>query len=154
MLLTPRIAQNFYYSGAGQFYMGERDPETGLPICLHAVGNVAEATLSFDIQTEDHRSSQDCARSVDFRNTTEISANMSLTLESLNSDNLALAMYGENETLAAGETTSTIDFKEIGCWYPLSHVGLDPGTAATVGSLTEDEAVSYTHLTLPTILLV
>lgn len=146
MLLTPRIAQNFYYSGAGQFYMGRRDPDTGRPLCLHAVGNVSEATISFDIQTDDHRSSQDCARSVDFRNTTEISANMNLTLESLDSDNLALAMYGENETLAAGDTTLEVDFQEIGCWYPLEHVGLDPATPATIAGLAEDTdfEVDYT----------
>ena len=145
MLLTPRIAQNFYYSGAGQFYMGERG-EDGRPTCLHAVGNVSEATLSFDIQTDDHRSSQDCGRSVDFRNTTEIAANMALTLESLNSDNLALAMYGQNETLAAGTTSENINFQELGCWYPLEHVGLDAATPATVDTLTEDTdfEVDYT----------
>ena len=145
MLLTPRVAQNFYYSGAGQFYMGERGDD-GRPTCLHAVGNVSDAQLSFDIQTDDHRSSQDCARSVDFRNTTEVSANLALTLESLDSRNLALAMYGDRTTEAAGAGTGVVNFQELGCWYPLDFVGLDAGTPATIDGLTEDTdfEVDYT----------
>lgn len=146
MLLTPRIAQNFYYSGAGQFYMGERNPDTGRPVCLHAIGNVSDAQLSFDITSDDHRSSQDCQRSVDFRNTTEVAANLAITLESLDSRNLALAMYGTAETQASGTGTETVDFRELGCWYPLEFVGLDAATPATLGSLVEDQdfEVDYT----------
>lgn len=125
--------------------MGERG-ENGRPTCLHAVGNVSDAQLSFDIQTDDHRSSQDCARSVDFRNTTEVSANLALTLESLDARNLALAMYGDRTTEAAGAGTETVEFQEIGCWYPLEFVGLDAATPAVITGLTEDTdfEVDYT----------
>lgn len=145
-----QIAENFYFRGQGQFYLGRRLP-SGRPECLHAVGNVSEASLAFAVNTTEHQSSQGCTRSTDLTILDSVNGTLNMTLESLDPRNLELAMYGENETLAAGQAaTEEVVVSEIGCWYPVDFVGLTAGTVslthATTSALVEDTdfQVDYT----------
>ena len=59
-------------------------------------------TLGFDVEKFEHKDSQAGTRAIDLTLIQETNATISMTMESLNRENLALALYGTSSLVAGG----------------------------------------------------
>lgn len=122
-----------YLSGQGVFFLGDRDAN-GLPTGLYAVGNVSSAAISLDTTDFEHKESQTGARSVDLTLVQELSATLTVVFESIDRDNLALALFGTGSEVAAASVADEIHAApgdltlEPGGWVRLDNVNVDAGT--------------------------
>lgn len=104
-------AVNEYYSGQGVVMVGRKHPTTGEPMGLRPVGNVPEMRITIGTTVVEHKGSQDGQRATDARLQTEVKVTLSITMESWNSKNLALALRGSGEVLLpAGSVTGETAF--------------------------------------------
>lgn len=99
-MARPQVTSK-YYSGQGIVLMGARGND-GLPTGLLPIGNVPELTINIELTQEDHKESWSGARGIDDTLVTETNVSMSLTVESLDPDNLVLGLNGEKTVTAAG----------------------------------------------------
>jgi hypothetical protein len=90
-----------YASFQGRVYLGKRDAN-GEPIEVRSPGNVAELKLSLKTDVLEHYESQTGQRTLDHRMVKQKSATVKLTIEEFTKENLALALYGNFVTGAAG----------------------------------------------------
>ncbi len=93
-----------YASFQGRVYLGKRDTN-GEPIEVRSPGNVAELKLSLKTDVLEHYESQTGQRTLDHRMVKQKSATVKLTIEEFTKENLALALYGNFVTGAAGTVT-------------------------------------------------
>ena len=93
-----------YASFQGRVYLGKRD-SMGNPIEVRSPGNVAELKLSLKTDVLEHYESQTGQRTLDHRMVKQKSATVNLTIEEFTKENLALALYGNFVTGAAGTVT-------------------------------------------------
>ena len=93
-----------YASFQGRVYLGKRDA-MGNPIEVRSPGNVAELKLSLKTDVLEHYESQTGQRTLDHRMVKQKSATVNLTIEEFTKENLALALYGNFVTGAAGTVT-------------------------------------------------
>ncbi len=93
-----------YASFQGRVFLGKRDAQ-GLPIEVRSPGNVAELKLSLKTDVLEHYESQTGQRSLDHRMIKQKSATVNLTIEEFTKENLALALYGNFLSAAAGTVT-------------------------------------------------
>lgn len=93
-----------YASFQGRVYLGKRDAN-GEPIEVRSPGNVAELKLSLKTDVLEHYESQTGQRTLDHRMVKQKSATVKLTIEEFTKENLALALYGNFVTGAAGTVT-------------------------------------------------
>lgn len=131
---------NYYYSGQGSLYMGDRNSTTGRPEGLIAVGNVPSLEISIEVEKFEHKESETGNRTVDLTIIQEQNATFSMVMESFSSTNLAVAFFGtessvtgaavvgETQTLYASPTSSDNDPSKT----PLDHINLDTLVAVTV----------------------
>lgn len=96
-----------YFSFRGKVYVGERD-ESGNPDGLTHIGNVPEMSLSFAVETLEHKESMSGQDLTDVSITTSKSGEISLTAEELIKETFALALNGTysdvtGATVASGE---------------------------------------------------
>lgn len=113
--------QSTYYSGQGVVLVGTRDAQ-GRPQGLRPVGNVSALKISVDTSTLEHLESQSGVRAIDMRITTSVKANLSMTLENFDRQNLALAFRGDGVLVAAGNVTGQASTFWGGLVMPLGHV--------------------------------
>ena len=111
-----------YFSGQGAILVGDRDAITGLPTGLRPVGNVSEVTISVETTEFEHKESCTGQRGIDITLTQEINVGLNMTLESINKENLALALFGTSSALTAASVTNQSVRGYIGLWSPLAHV--------------------------------
>jgi hypothetical protein len=102
------MAKNHYYSGQGSLLMAERDPVTGNPMGFLPVGNVPELTLNIEVTKYEHKESETGARLVDLVLVQEKKGTFEFKLENLNLDNMAMGLWGEKTSVAAG-TVATLN---------------------------------------------
>lgn len=93
---------NNYYSGQGSLYIAKRDVATGAPLGLIAVGNVPELTIDIEVDKFEHKESESGSRLLDMTVVKEKKGKFKFKLENLNLDNLALGLFGDTATVAAG----------------------------------------------------
>jgi hypothetical protein len=89
------------YRGQGKVWMGTRDA-SGNPQNLRWVGNCPEAKIGLELTTIEHKESWSGQNLTDARMDTEKKASLSLTLESIQKENLQLCFRGSVTTVAAG----------------------------------------------------
>ena len=89
------------YRGQGKVWLGTRD-SNGNPQNLKWVGNCPEAKITLDIQALEHKESWSGQNLTDARMDVEKKATVSLTLESIQKENLALCFRGTISDVAAG----------------------------------------------------
>jgi len=89
------------FRGQGKVFLGLRD-SNGNPQNLRYVGNVPELKFTLDVTTLEHKESWSGQNLTDKRIDTEKKASASMTLESIQKDNLALAFRGTIQTVSAG----------------------------------------------------
>ena len=96
-----------YFSFRGKVYVGERDT-SGNPLGLTHIGNVPELSLSFAVETLEHKESMSGQDLTDVSVTTSKSGEISLTAEELIKETFALALNGTLTEVSSG-TVSTAE---------------------------------------------
>ena len=84
---------NRYFRGQGSVYIGSRSA-TGRPVSLRPVGNVPQLQLSTSKNFTDHIENETGDNRVDLRISTQTMVTATMTLESINKENLMLAFNG------------------------------------------------------------
>lgn len=131
---------NEYYSGQGSILLAEKSPTTGEPMGFIPVGNATALTLGIETSVFQHKESCSGTRGVDKEIVQEIAVNVAMTLESLNKENLALAMYGSSALGTAGTVTDEQTALYLDKWMPLKNIKV---SSVIVG----DDAVPTTTYT-------
>jgi len=137
-----------YYSGQGIVLMASRDA-SGNPTGFTNVGNCSALTIALNTNTVEHRESSTGARGIDLRLTTQVSATVNVTMESFNTENLSLGLYGTSAANAGatvvGETLTaplvlgqTIALANIG----VSALTLTDSTGVTTYAVGTDYAIN------------
>lgn len=113
-----------YFSGQGVVLMGPRVTGVGpsKPGGLFEVGNCSELKLSVNTSTVEHKETTTGARAIDLRLTTEVKANMEVTIENFNAANLSQAMRGHHVSSVAGTVTAEPITGYPGMISPLAHL--------------------------------
>lgn len=110
---------NYYFSGQGSLKMAERDPVTGEPLGFLPLGNIPELTLNIEVSKFEHKESESGARLIDLTLTTEKKGTFEFTVENLSLDNLAMGLWGETVTVAAGSVSvGTPEVVTLGKFVP------------------------------------
>lgn len=120
--------QSNYFSGQGVVLLGTRDPVTGKGKNFVPVGNVSDLKISIATSTIEHKESQSGARGIDLRLTTEVKANMSMSMESFNASNLATALRGASTAVAGATVTDEPAEFAKGKIIALEHIGVSAVT--------------------------
>ena len=89
------------YRGQGKVWMGTRDA-SGNPQNLRWVGNCPEAKIGLELTTIEHKESWSGQNLTDSRLDTEKKASLSLTLESIQKENLQLCFRASIVSVSAG----------------------------------------------------
>lgn len=89
-----------YFSGQGKVFVADRDVN-GNPGVFRDVGNVPSLSVTLETDVLEHKESRTGNRLTDLRLVRERTANVSMTLESFNTKNLMMLLYG---TTVAGST--------------------------------------------------
>lgn len=133
-----------YFSFRGKVYMGTRDA-TGNPAGLTHIGNVPELSLSFAVETMEHKESMSGQDLTDVSITTSKSGEISLTAEELIKETFAIALNGtysdvSGSTIASGEALCSAPV--VGKIYLLAHPDVSAVTLTHGG--TAISATKYT----------
>lgn len=123
-----------YFSGQGVVLMGQRDTSSGVAKAggLFEVGNCSELKLNVNTSTVEHKETTTGSRAIDLRLTTEIKANMEVTIENFNSKNLAQAMRGNFISAVSGTVTDEPIMGYPGMITPLNHIRVSAVVLKTV----------------------
>jgi hypothetical protein len=98
---------NYYYSGQGSLYVAQRNAD-GTPKGFVELGNVPSLELSIEVTKFEHKESQSGSRAVDLTIVQEKNGTFTMNLESITPENLALAFWGANSTVATAALTDII----------------------------------------------
>lgn len=137
-----------YYSGQGVVMIGPRDTAgtSAKPGGLLEVGNVSELKLSVNTSTVEHKETTTGARAIDLRLTTEIKANLMMTIENFSAKNLAQALRGKSAAVTTGTVTAEAVKAYPGFIMPLAHIKVSAVVIKTTGgspvTLTVDDDYS------------
>lgn len=129
-----------YFSFRGKVYVGERDT-SGNPLGLTHIGNVPEMSLSFAVETLEHKESMSGQDLTDVSITTSKSGEISITAEELIKETFALALNGTysdvtGATIASGEALCSAPV--VGKTYLLAHPDVSSVTLTHGGSAIAD----------------
>lgn len=94
------------FSGQGKIYLGMRDPVLGQPQALQWVGDADQLQIKFSASTEDRQESWSGQRLPSVHFITAKKAALSLQLNEFSAVNLALALYGANNSVTTGTVTA------------------------------------------------
>lgn len=102
--MPQHTGQQFYYSGQGNVMIADRDAN-GDPLGFKLMGNICVLTIGAETTAFEHKECITGQRAIDLRIVTEINVTVSLEVESLTADNLALAFFGNQTAVTAGSVT-------------------------------------------------
>lgn len=152
-----------YSLGRGKLYVAKLDTSTGLPDTdgYRDVGNVTDFSISIDIEELLHQSSQRGLRVTDKRVVVSQTMNLSMSLDELSGQNMALFFSGDTQTATnpavAGFTAVVITTSALlGRWYDIVNgsgvraVDLDPSKVVIREAGTPTVLVAGTDYTLDT----
>ena len=95
-----------YFSGQGQVFIAKLLTFFGNPGPYFLSGNVPKFELKPNVERRKHKESQSGNRSVDKVQTTTKSMTLTMTIEDIRKDNMALNLLGKKVTLASGSYTT------------------------------------------------
>jgi hypothetical protein len=140
---------NYYYSGQGSLYVGDRDETTGRPDGLVPIGNVPTLELSIEVTKAEHKESESGSRGIDHTTIQETKGSFSMVLESLSSENLALAFFGDSTTVTgAAVVDEIVPVTTKGVKYLLDHVNLNDAVSPVVENEVPTTLVEDTDYTI------
>lgn len=122
---TPNVEN--YTLGRGSLYWAEFNAETGLYEGERHLGNAPEVTLAANVTRLDHYSSMSGLKAKDKSAVSQISPQISFTLEEFDGDNWMMLVYGTSETVsqaASDEVSFTINTPEKGRYYELGKLSV------------------------------
>lgn len=131
----------YYFSGQGSFYVAERD-SAGLPRNFVDLCNVSAMEISIDITKFEHKESKTGQRAIDLTIIQEKNGTFTMTMENVNTFNLALVMFGTKSVIAgAAVVGELVPIFTNGGRYVLDHMNLD-SLISPVITVTEAVAAS------------
>lgn len=121
-----------YLLGRACVFLSENDATLGTPTCYRPVGNTPNLSVSVDIEELTHRSShcqQFGGAVIDRRLIIQQTLNLSMTLEELNHENVAVFFQGTidnpaNPAVAGFAATIFTSALAINCWYAIDDAGV------------------------------
>lgn len=154
-MTQPAQNQTEYFMGQGMVFIGTKDATTGEPQGLRHLGNVTDLKLSLKTNTLELKEAMTGQRGLAKRLTTEVGASFAATLESLNQENLAIALRGAATTVAGG-TVVKKTFKAFkGSMLKLDHIAIsavsvyDEATGLVAYTAGTDYVVNDNNITIP-----
>jgi hypothetical protein len=134
--MTTADTSSNYLSGQGVLLLATKDGTTGEPNSgFRAVGNVSALSIGNETSEFEHKESQSGARAVDLTLITEISVNVNFTMESLISENLALALKGTAANVAGSTVTGEVVVGYHDLWTPVDRIGISAVTLTNTGGI-------------------
>jgi len=112
---------NQYFSGQGVLMLATRDVD-GKPEGFVPVGNVSALTVGIATTEFKHKESTSGVRGTDLTMIQEIAGTMNITMESLQKDNLALALYGAAATKVGASATAEMVKGYLGKYLALENI--------------------------------
>jgi len=137
------VPESYYYSGQGRLLIGERDPNTGRPLRMYAVGNVSALEIQVAVTTVQHKESMSGDRATDLTLVTEKTPTCNITFESLSLKNLVTAFWGTETAEAAGTVTGETLVLTRGAVVPLANPGVSDLELSLSGGGTLAEEGNY-----------
>jgi|Cruoilmetagenom7_1024161.scaffolds.fasta_scaffold04281_10 hypothetical protein len=138
--MTTAQESSNYLSGQGVLLLATKDGTTGEPNSgFRAVGNVSALTIGNEVTEFEHKESQSGVRAVDITLVTEINVAVSMTMESLISENLAIALKGTAADVTASSVTDVAGVAYHDLWTPLEHINVSTFVLTNTGGI-----VTYT----------
>lgn len=134
-----------YFSGQGSVLMAEKHATTGEPLGFRDVGNITGLELSFETEIFEHTESCTGARGTDLSIVQSITVNATLVLESLDRENLALALYGNSALDSGTSVTDQTVTGYHGLWMPLGHTNITDSTVVVADEAGVSPATTYTE---------
>jgi len=132
-----------YFSGQGAFLLADRDG-SGNPLGFRPVGNVSALTLAVETTEFEHKESCTGARAIDLVIVQEIDATLTVTMESLDRENLAIALFGSSSAIAASSVVNEAAIARHDLWIPLANIDVSVVVVTDVGAATTFvEGVDY-----------
>ena len=113
---------NQYYSGQGSILVATKDPVTGEPQGFIPVGNVSALTIGVETTVFEHKESCSGTRGIDKEIVQEVNVTAAFTMESINDENLALALYGSNATVVGASISDEQKTVYHDKWISLDHI--------------------------------
>ncbi|MGU9776192.1 phage tail tube protein [Salmonella enterica] len=98
------MSQETYYYGQGKVYLAPRG-EDGKPGAWRWIGDVSALQVAMTVESFSHKESYSGQRAEVRRLITSKAASVTSTWHDHNPDNLALVLYGQSATVAAGTVT-------------------------------------------------
>jgi hypothetical protein len=133
----------YYFSGQGTFYVAERDA-AGSPGVFVDLCNVSAMEISIDITKFEHKESKTGQRAVDLTIIQEKNGTFTMTLENINSFNLALVMFGTKSVVAgAAVVNDVVRVSQNGGRYMLTDMNLDALVTPVVNVVEGDAATTW-----------
>lgn len=122
--MTTACTTSEYFSGQGAVLVATRDVN-GDPEGFRPVGNVSALTISIEVTEFEHKESCSGVRGIDLTITQETNPTLTMTLESLSKENLALALFGTASAIAASAATDEVVTAKLDLWVPLEFLDID-----------------------------
>ena len=134
--MTTADTSSNYLSGQGVLLLATKDGTTGEPNSgFRAVGNVSALSVGNEVTEFEHKESQSGQRAVDLTLITEISVNVNFTMESLISENLAIALKGDSADVAASSVTGEVVTAYHDLWSPTLRVSISTVVVTNTGGI-------------------
>ena len=133
--MTTACTSTSYYSGQGALLLADRDGN-GDPTGFLEVGNVSALTLAVETTVFEHKESCSGTRGVDLELTQEINITATITMESLNKENLALALYGTSSIVAAASATAESHVSYHDKWIGMDNIKISTVVVKDVTDVT------------------
>lgn len=136
---------DIYFVGQGKIYIADLDVNRNPSGTFRYVGNVPTFEISFETDVVEHKESYSGQRQIDLRFNRENKANVSMTLQDWDKDNLKLLVYGDSQTVASASVTNEAfpTGLAVGANYFTKYMGISSVTV-------KDSAGSPATLTLNT----
>lgn len=118
---SPTCVATEYFSGQGSVLLAKRDG-SGNPLGYLPVGNVSSLVIAIEREEFEHKESCTGARAIDLTITQEISATVTMVMESIEKDNLELALFGVSQTITGTSVVAENIVARLDKHIPLLHI--------------------------------
>ncbi len=129
--MTTAFKKPEYFSGQGVLLMADRGVD-GSPMGFTPIGNVSELKTSIATTKFEHKDSTSGVRGTDLTLVQEVKATASMTIESIDKDALALAMYGSSASIVGAAVTDEAATAYLGKWIATENIKISAVTITNV----------------------
>ena len=120
--MTNSCVINQYFSGQGSVLLATKDPVTGEPEGFRPVGNVSALTIGVETTVFQHKESCTGVRGIDKEIVQEVVVTIAMTMESIDDENLALALYGTTAEVTGATVSDELVTAHHDLWVRLDNI--------------------------------